>query len=146
MKKYNSPISVLKKYFDAIIKDRSFIIAAYVFGSYLKEEIEEQSDLDLAFLLKHDLYKSNPLQTITPAYSIAAQIGLKLNRETDVIILNSSSIEIAYEIITTGKCIYQINQDKRLEYEAAIRGMYMDFIPFISELRASSINKLSIEK
>jgi hypothetical protein len=51
-------------------------------------------------------------------------------------------LEIAYEVVSTGRCIYELNSDKRLEYEAKIRGMYFDFKPFLEELRAKSLTQL----
>ena len=142
MKTQKSLIPYLKQYLKKAINYEINIIAVYIFGSCLKEDGRRASDLDLAFLLERDVYKSGPLEAISPAYSIAARIGMKLNMDTDVTILNSSSLEIAYEIITSGKCIHETNLEARLEYEAAIKGMFIDFKPFILELRALSLDQL----
>jgi len=79
---------------------------------------------------------------MSAAHFIAARVGRKFDRETDVTILNSASLEIAYEVVSTGRCIYELNSDQRLEYEAKIRGMYFDFKPFLEELRARSLTRL----
>jgi hypothetical protein len=67
---------------------------------------------------------------------------LKFNIETDVTILNASSLEIAYEVVTTGKCLFELDPDMRMEYELKIKGMYFDFKPFLEELRAKSLAHL----
>jgi hypothetical protein len=65
-----------------------------------------------------------------------------LDRKTDVTILNSASLEIAYEILTSGRCILETNSEKRLEYEIAVRGMYFDFKPFLDKIRTDCIKAL----
>jgi len=123
-------------------KNRTFIIAVYLFGSCLSCDGRESSDIDLAFLLDEESYRSDPIVAMSPAYLMAAQIGIKLDKETDVTILNSSSLEIAYEVVTTGKLLFEIDPDRRMEYEIKIKGMYFDFRPFLEELRSKSLAQL----
>ena len=132
---------ILKKQI-AECKSRTFIAAVYLFGSSLSCDSRESSDIDLAFLLEEESYKSDPIVAMSPAYLIAAQIGLKLDKETDVTILNSSSLEIAYEVAATGKLLFEIDPDLRTEYELKIKGMYFDFRPFLEELRQKSLSRL----
>ena len=49
---------------------------------------------------------------------------------------------MAYEVVTTGHCVYEVDLDQRLEYEALLRGMYFDFRPFLKELRARNLARL----
>jgi predicted nucleotidyltransferase len=118
------------------------IIAAYLFGSFLRSESRSGSDIDLAFLLDEKTYKSDAIIAMSPVHLIAAKVGLQLDRETDVTILNSASLEIAYEVVTTGKCLFEIDPDLKMEYEIKIKGMYFDFRPFLEELRAKSLAHL----
>jgi len=118
------------------------IVAVYLFGSFLKTKINKKSDIDLAFLLDEIAHNSDPIEAMSAAHLIAARVGMKFDKETDVIILNSASLEIAYEVVSTGRCIYELNSDNRLEYEAKIRGMYFDFKPFLQELRTRSLTRL----
>jgi predicted nucleotidyltransferase len=108
----------------------------YLFGSCIKGEAEKASDIDLSFLLDEQAYKTDPIDAMSPAHLIAAQFGMKVDKETDVTILNSTSLEIAYEVVTTG------DPDMRMEYELKIKGMYFDFKPFLEELRAKSLAHL----
>jgi hypothetical protein len=79
---------------------------------------------------------------MSPAHLIAAHVGVEFNKETDVTILNSSSLEIAYEVVTSGKCLFESDPNMRMEYELKIKGMYFDFKPFLEELRAKSLVNL----
>ena len=123
-------------------QSRTFIVAAYLFGSCLSNDSGEASDIDLAFLLDEESYKSDPIEAMSPAHLIAAHVGVKFDKETDVTILNSSSLEIIYEVITSGKCLFELDSDLRMEYELKIKGMYFDFRPFLEELRAKSLAQL----
>jgi predicted nucleotidyltransferase len=118
---------------------RRSIKAVYLYGSVLhKERFRHNSDIDLAFLLDRSLYHEDPLIYSGPAYMAATEVSMMLNRKTDVIILNSASIETAYCAITTGTPIYDANQDDRVEYEAYLKGLYFDFRPFLEALRNRS--------
>jgi len=123
-------------------QSRTFIVAVYLFGSCLGSDRREASDIDLAFLLDEESYKSDPIEAMSPAHLIAAHVGVKFDKETDVTILNSSSLEIIYEVITSGKCLFELDSDLRMEYELKIKGMYFDFRPFLEELRAKSLAQL----
>jgi len=132
----------LKEYTTETLAGDSSVLAVYVFGSCVSETAAEEADLDLAFLVDHKAYNSNPLRAVSPAFMIATRIGMRFGKETDVTILNGSSIEMAYEVVTTGRCIHEGAPDTRLEYEAKVRGMYFDFKPFLMELRSRSLASL----
>jgi hypothetical protein len=53
---------------------------------------------------------------------------------------------MAYEIITTGRCLHYTDNDKRLEYECKIRGMYFDFKPLLTELRAGRLGRIQAKR
>lgn len=130
----------LNSYISGSGEARKSIMAVYLFGSALHPEaFKSNSDIDMAFLLDRSVYKQDPLINSAPAYLAAAEIAAVAERQTDVIILNSASIETAYQAITTGKLIYEADHEHRLEYEAVLRGMYFDFKPFLEQLRAKSM-------
>lgn len=122
--------------------DHGTVIAVYMYGSCVRGEAKKSSDVDLAFLLDQKAYIEDPLEAATPAYLLAARFGLMVDREIDVMILNSASLEMAHEIITTGSCVYEVEAERRLEYEIKIRGLYFDFRPFLENLRARKLAKL----
>jgi predicted nucleotidyltransferase len=126
----------------AEMRGETSIVSVYLFGSILIGNTGKASDIDLAFLLDEKEYKSDPIITMSPAHLIAAHVGVEFNKETDVTILNSSSLEIAYEVVASGKCLFELDPDLRMEYEIKIKGMYFDFRPFLEELRAKSLAHL----
>jgi predicted nucleotidyltransferase len=118
------------------------IVAGYLFGSLSRSELRPDSDIDLAFLLDEKAYKSDPINAMSPAHLIAAKVGMQLDRETDVTILNSASLEMAYEVVTSGKCLFELDLDLRMEYELKIKGMYFDFKPFLEDLRSKRLARI----
>ena len=117
--------------------------SVYLFGSGVTPGAgKKQSDVDLAFLLDAAAYVADPVAAVAPAYLAAMNLGMSLDIETDVTILNAASLEIAYEVVTTGKCLLDNAPDKRMDYEIAIRGMYFDFKPFLEKLREGCIRNL----
>jgi predicted nucleotidyltransferase len=138
----NSEITNAIQRYIAESQNDGSIVAIYIFGSFLRGETEKNSDVDLAFLLNEKAYKSDPIIAMSPAHLIAAKVGMQLDRETDVTILNSASLEMAYEVVTSGKCLFELDPDLRMEYEIKIKGMYFDFRPFLEELRAKSLAHL----
>jgi len=133
----------LKNHLDQTDSSEHTVIAVYLFGSRaVRGDWKENSDLDLAFLLDPKAYRSDPVAAIAPAYLAATSLGTALEMETDVTILNTASLEIAYEVLTTGVCLLDNDPDKRMEYEIALKGMYFDFKPFLEELRSNCLTNL----
>jgi len=48
------------------------------------------------------VYKDDPVASLAPAYLAATRAALDLECETDITILNTASLEMAYIIITSG--------------------------------------------
>jgi len=123
-------------------QSNSAITAVYIFGSTVTGRAAITSDVDLAFLLDENAYKADPLAASAPCYLAATRLGMEFGKKTDVTILNAASLEIAYEIVTSGLCLFAPDPEKRLEYESALRGMYFDFKPFLDEIRSNSLSHL----
>jgi predicted nucleotidyltransferase len=132
----------LQEYLRKVIPESSLVAVVYLFGSFGQGRESEQSDIDLAFLFPDALYKADPFEVMGMAAMIAAQVGMHFDRETDLTILNAASIEMAYEVVTSGCCVYTRDIDRRIEYEAIIRGMYYDFRPFLKEVRSRCLARL----
>jgi uncharacterized protein len=115
------------------------LIVVYVFGSFARNQERPKSDIDLAFLVDPASYRMDPFEATVPVHMVAGKMGMELNRAVDVSVLNSASLEIAYEIVAGGECLFESDPELRVQYELKVKGMYFDFKPFISELRAKRI-------
>ena len=63
-----------------------------------------------------------------------------LQKEVDVVILNTATIEFKYLIIIRGKVIYSIDDEKRTDFEDVVIRDYLDFKPFL-ELYRKEVRK-----
>ena len=114
---------------------QGLVQVVYLFGSFARKQQRAESDIDLAFLVAQEKYAIDALACTAPLNLIAAKMGMRLDQVVDVTILNSASLEIAYEIVAGGECLFERDPEERLQYELKIRGMYFDFRPFLHELR-----------
>lgn len=121
---------------------KGVVLVVYVYGSSLREDFKHSSDIDLAFLADEHRYKEDAFIATALVQGIADEVFIASGREVDVTVLNAASLEMAYEIITTGFCLFETDPDVRLEYEIKVKGLYFDFQPFLFELRSKKIAQL----
>ena len=103
----------IRKHFKKNLSE-SAIIAIYLFGSSVKRHEKVPADIDIALLLDESVYKDDPVASLAPAYLAATRAALDLECETDITILNTASLEMAYIIITSGVCLVETDREKRL--------------------------------
>lgn len=87
----------------------------YLFGSLAQNE--DANDVDLALLMTAE---KRPYQLHT---LIANTLEIE---RVDIVDLRRASPVLAYEIITTGRCIYAVNETIQLEFECHILRQYKD--------------------
>lgn len=114
----NSTLSALQ----AIFKSYPEIIAVYLFGSY--PELKDQAgDVDLAVLLKNPV--KSQVSVYMDLYPELAEAFAPL--EVDLLFLNSASLPVRFEVVSTGKLVYSADDNKRTDFEYIVSGEYMDF-------------------
>jgi len=88
------------------------LLAVYLFGSHVRGEAGADSDIDLAVLVRG---KADPVKLWELGQSLAAQF----NRDVDLIDLRAASTVMQYQIITTGRRLWETQSQGSL-YESAI--------------------------
>ena len=104
-----------------IITDYSvdFVI---IFGSLVKGNFREDSDIDIAIHLQRDL-------ELLEIGDIVSRLETKLEKSVDIVILNNlykMDPVMAFEIISKGMPIYLINKEKFVEFKYRTFIEYMD--------------------
>lgn len=105
------------------------VVAAYLFGSFARQEQDERSDIDIAVIFEdYDIQK-------------LLEFGRKLEersstgREIDVRPLNSASVVFGFQVLKDGEVIYESSKSKRADFEQYIERKYHDMKPKIEEFR-----------
>ncbi|MGB9662659.1 MAG: type VII toxin-antitoxin system MntA family adenylyltransferase antitoxin [Moorellaceae bacterium] len=115
MKKIAS--STLKSIFESFPE----IIAVYLFGSYLEEPAQAQ-DVDVAVLLAQ---RKGIVDLYTRLHPRLEEIFAPL--EVDLLFLNLISVPMTFEVISKGKVIYCVDDERRTDFEYLVSGLYMDY-------------------
>lgn len=117
----------------------SDIISLYIYGSAVKNRLRDDSDVDIAMLTKYHVDAIGRIELIASVEAVATSIlmGIGIRNETSVFDLRSrhASIEIVYNIVTTGVVFYSIDEEERIRFEISAMGQYFDFIPYLKKLR-----------
>lgn len=106
-----------------VIKTNNFIKAAYLFGSQAKNRSQKNSDIDIAVLLE-DNYKGNSGKIKIKLQENFIKNGLD---NIDLVILNTASALLKYEVVKENYLIYKKNEFNALSYQSLIIRKYLDF-------------------
>lgn len=98
----NKAIEILKEEFNPIV--------IYLFGSAARNELREDSDIDIAFLTENHV---DPYECFMKAQELADIF----KREVDLIHLNYSSTVFKAQVVGKGKRIYCSDNTKRMYFE-----------------------------
>lgn len=115
------------------------IAAVYLYGSIVKGNLRQDSDVDIAILISPHVKDMEKLKLISKVEGIFTSLvkGIGLHHEVSVLDLTGRyvSYELQYKVITEGISLYTGDMMKKLEFENTVKGEYFDFSPFLQSLR-----------
>lgn len=101
----------LKKAIDIIIENYN-PIAIYLFGSASRNELREDSDIDLGFLTDYNIHIDEYSK-----FMKAQELANIFKRDVDLVHVNSASSVFKIQITYNGKLIYCNDDTKRMFFE-----------------------------
>ncbi len=109
------------------------IATVYLFGSYGTELYDpERSDIDLAIIYNRDL-------TLKEEMLIDAKITLILESDNvDVVNLNKARVDISYQVLATGKLIYERDKIITADFVENVLKHYFDHGLALEEIKADT--------
>lgn len=118
----------IEKISKEIFLEKSEIIAAYVYGSYLKSEFFE--DIDLGLLVK-DGFKPEVLfeEKISILFEKKLKGKFKAYKPIDIRLLNGKSLRFLYSVLKNSKLIFSRDDYKRIQFESKVIKEYLDIKP-----------------
>lgn len=119
----NNDISRIIKYF----KGRDEVSALYVFGAFCKGTVTGESDIDIAVLINEKKFdKVNYERLRRTYYTASPKFSL---RPVDIVILNTAPTFLKFQVIKTGKILFDRNRRLRVRFTAKAITEYLDFKP-----------------
>lgn len=102
------------------------ILFAWLYGSFTRHEPFQ--DIDLAVCISRVICDMDPYTL----YKLQMQVAREVEEKgispvpVDVRVLNDAPVEFQYEVIRTGRLVFERNREQRTEYEADIISRYLD--------------------
>lgn len=103
-------------------------VAIYLFGSQATGQARSDSDIDLAVLLPEGKELSAPER-----FDIIDRLQRIANRQVDLVVVNAVRLPLQFEIIHTGRVLYELSFDARTDAEDIIVRDYLDLQPMYEQ-------------
>jgi uncharacterized protein len=99
---------------------------AWIYGSFTRHEAFQ--DIDLALYISRMICDMDPYALYKLQMQVAREVEEKIISPVpvDVRVLNDAPVEFQYEVIKTGRLVYERNREQRTDYEADIISRYLD--------------------
>lgn len=114
------------------VEARTFVVAAYLFGSQAAGTAGKLSDIDLGFYLREGLGKRELVRRELELANLAEEC---FGGENDVVIMNEAELPLNFHIIS-GRLLASTDERARIAFEARIMRDYLDDLPH-QRLRAA---------
>lgn len=102
------------------LSKESKIILAYILGSVVRGRAGVDSDFDLAIVVED-------IKKIDYKYVYELVFPIKLPKDLDLSVVDKSSSPLfLFQIISTGKCVYQKSGQEKVLFEAFVLRNYYD--------------------
>ena len=122
-----------------VLQKHEEIVVAYIYGSSVRGQMRDDSDIDIGLLLRED-FQQDALYPARIAEEIARSCGLK--REIDVRVLNDMPITFLHQVLKYGVLILSRDERKRIEFETWVWDMYLDYKPFFERFNETRRKRL----
>lgn len=116
------------------------VIAAYAYGSVVRETMTQFSDVDVAVVLK-DLPASYDRLMLELSLQGAIEEAIGFS-PVDVRAINEAPLEVRGRIIQQGVLLYERDRRSRVAFEVQLRKRYFDFAPVAHTLREAFLDRV----
>jgi len=116
------------------------VAAVYVHGSFQANTMRRDSDIDIAVLFSAAEKPEEYFRT--EEYIEKELCRLTGFNNFDVRAFNRAPLEAKAMILQKGICVFNGDQDARVEFETAVQDYYLDFKPYRDEQRKAFLSAL----
>jgi len=117
---------ILKK---AMEKDKE-VLFAYLYGSYVRDPVRFESDIDVAVYLK----SSDIKEYLKKEEELTIELVIKIHKDRiDLRILNVLPLLLQYNILKDGIPIFVREDKERVDFETRVMNRFFELKPYIDE-------------
>ena len=120
----------LKQIVPQAMQKHPAVISAYLFGSVAAGFDRQRSDIDIAVRIDEGLA---PETVFDLRLQLIAELEDLLARAVDVIVLNTASLKMIHQVMTTGRVVYTIDANAEIEFRLQKQKEYFDFQYYIED-------------
>ena len=142
MQKANLPPVEIPQAFADYLRNRAEIVAAYLFGSVAAGKAHKFSDVDVALLLAEGV---DPDKAWDITLEAMGEAETAFKRRADVVILNQAGLVVGFQILKTGRVIFERDRDARCRFEMRLRSEYYDYQPYLKYQQTEFLRRLKQE-
>lgn len=113
------------------------LAAAWVFGSMGRGDAREDSDLDVAILLKDR--QATALTQRRALQDLAARLEQASGRPVDLVVLGLHDPIIAHRVLREGRLVLDADPERRIDFTSDVLARYLDWAPFYHRAAARSL-------
>lgn len=127
-------INLLRRFF----AKESLVGAAYLFGSSRRGRVRPESDVDIGVWVRPHWPPADygPLQI-----RLNAELSALLNREADVVILNTAPLPLRFEVYRTGTCLWESSKKPSRAFRLHSLIEYFDLQPLFAAIERRSLSR-----
>jgi uncharacterized protein len=115
-------VDIIKKVINCYFREDNCIIAVYLHGSYSKNKVRSDSDIDLAILVKPNK-KISSMELL----KMSGDLEIELKKVIDIGVVSAKNLVYAKEVIANGLCILNNDNNAKDFCEMTLLSMYTDF-------------------
>jgi len=127
--------NIVKNYFNK----QNRILCVYLFGSIATGTENKFSDVDIAVLFDNNV---PPVQYTQRQLCIMDELSRILDKDVDVVVLNTANSFLKFIIIKTGRKVYDEANRTDHNFEVRVIREYFDFLPVRKKLEEALINHI----
>ena len=105
------------------------VLFAYLYGSYASKIVHPFSDFDIGIYTEEMSIRD--ILDLELSLSLTFDEKLDAHGRSEVRIINEFPLSVKGKIVTDGVLIYSRDEEKRIDFETAVRKSYFDFLPVL---------------
>jgi predicted nucleotidyltransferase len=108
---------------EEVFECEELVVLAYVFGSIASGDVGKLSDIDFGVYFGEEAEEEGYLDV---ELELRKQLSPLVGEEMDLVVMNTSSTLMKFNIISEGKIVYEESSDSRVSTESEIMSRHYD--------------------